>query len=119
MRLPNGERAVVDRRKIQNYILSVTYPQGRNKARVFLSALGLTASDADELRTALLEAATTGEAIPGLTDDFGTRYTIDFEIVRSDKRARIRSAWIVDRRDGVPRMTTCFCLRPARVVAIR
>lgn len=118
MKLPNGERAIVDLRKLQDYVLSPTHRFGRYKARVFLAALGMTAADAEELRSALLDAAINGEAVPGVGDDFGTRYTIDFEIVRSEKRTVVRSAWIVRHLDGIPAMTTCYCVRRARVIRI-
>jgi hypothetical protein len=118
MRLPNGERAIADLTKLRDYVLSPTHPRGR-KARVFLSALGMTAADADELRIYLLEAARAGEAVQGIADEFGNRYTVDFEIARSGKRVRVRSSWIVLNEDGIPRMTTCYCLPPGRVITMR
>ena len=96
--------------KLRDYALSQSHPRGRHKARVFLAALGLTAEDAEELRSALLESARTGDAIPGATDEFGARYTIDFEVVRSAKRARVRGGWIVPIDDGLPRLTSCYVL---------
>ena len=36
MKLPNGERAIVDTRKLLEYCLNSEHPRGRNKARVFL-----------------------------------------------------------------------------------
>jgi len=108
--LPNAERAIVDRVKLRDYALSAGHQRGRHKARVFLAALGLTAADTEELRTALLESARTGDAIPGASDEFGTRYTIDFEMVRSTKRARVRGCWIVLIDDGLPRLTSCYVL---------
>jgi hypothetical protein len=52
---------MVDIVKLRDYALSQSHPRGRHKARVFLAALGLTAADAAELRTALLESARTGD----------------------------------------------------------
>jgi hypothetical protein len=46
MRLPNGDRAIVDVRKIEHYCLSPLHPRGRHKARVFREALDLQQSDA-------------------------------------------------------------------------
>ena len=37
MKLPNGERAIVDCRKLDEYCLNPHHPRGRNKARVFAS----------------------------------------------------------------------------------
>jgi hypothetical protein len=45
-KLPNPDDAVVDIRKLRDYCLNPAHPRGRNKARVFASVLGLTASDA-------------------------------------------------------------------------
>ncbi len=42
MKLPNGERAVVDIIKLQDYCLNPAHPRGQHKARVFAAALGLT-----------------------------------------------------------------------------
>jgi hypothetical protein len=73
VKLPKADRAVVDIVKLRDYALSQSHPRGRHKERVFLAALGLTAADAEELRTALLESARTGEAVLGTSDEFGTR----------------------------------------------
>lgn len=62
-RLPNRHSAVVDVRKLRDYCLSPQHPRGRHKARVFASALGLTAEDAKDLREALVSAAVSGAAI--------------------------------------------------------
>jgi hypothetical protein len=61
VKLPNPHDAVVDVRKLRNYCLSLHHPRGRHKARVFASALGLTAEDAEELREALLSVALSEE----------------------------------------------------------
>jgi len=110
VKLPNAEQAIADIVKLRDYALSTSHPRGRHKARVFLAALGLTAADAEELRTALLESARTGDAVPGASDEFGTRYTIDFEMVRSTKQARVRGSWIIRVDDGLPRLTSCYVL---------
>ena len=110
MKLPNGERALVDLVKLRDYALSEGHPRGRHKARVFLAALGLTAADAGELRAMLLESARIGDAVCGAVDEFGARYTIDFDVVRSARRARIRSCWIILTDDDRPRLTSCYVL---------
>ncbi len=74
MKLPNGERAVVDIEKLVAYCLNFEHQRGKHKARVFQAVLGLTAADADELAGALLAAAREQEATLGETDDYGQRY---------------------------------------------
>ncbi|HEX8663091.1 MAG TPA: hypothetical protein VF744_03565 [Beijerinckiaceae bacterium] len=70
-RMPSGERAVVDLRKLEDYCLSPSHFRGRHKARVFLQALGLDRSGAFWLREALLEAARTSEATEAETTHSG------------------------------------------------
>ena len=108
-KLPNGERAIVDSRKLQAYCLNPQHPRGRNKARVFASA-GIRQTDADELRTALLAAAASAEAQTGIANPYGQRYIIDFELVRENKIVKIRSTWIVRIGEDMPRLTSCYVL---------
>lgn len=77
MKLPNGDRAIVDRRKLRDYCLNMAHPEGLHKARVFRSSLGLTQDDADALADVFLEVARTSIAVPSHTDKFGQRYQGD------------------------------------------
>ena len=52
---------VVDAQKLLEYCLSDSHHRGRNKARVFAS-VGIRQADVEELRTALLAAASEAEA---------------------------------------------------------
>ncbi len=108
MKLPNGGRAIVEIGKLRSYCLDFVHPRGRHKARVFLAALGLSASDAEELRMALIRAAAAEEARIGQSDKHGTRYTLDCRIDRGGKSAVVRSHWIVRQGDDVPRFVTCY-----------
>ena len=109
MKLPNGERAIVDIRKLQAYCLNSQHPRGRNKARVFASA-GIRQADAEELRASLLRAASNAEAQLGLANPYGQRYVVDFDLVRQGRTVRIRSTWIVRIEGDLPRLTSCYVL---------
>ena len=110
MKLPNAETAVVEIDKLRDYCLSFSHVRGRHKARVFQSALGLTATHADELRAALLAAVRAEEATLTEADDYGQRYVVDFTMSRADRTARIRSSWIIRVGENVPRLTSCFVM---------
>jgi hypothetical protein len=109
MKLPNGERAIVDRRKLEEYCLNPHHPRGRNKARVFAST-GIAQTDAEEVREALLAAARSAEAVRGGPSAYGERYIIDFDLVRQAGTVRVRSTWIVRTGEDLPRLTSCFVL---------
>jgi hypothetical protein len=110
MRLPNGERAVVDIAKLHDYCLSLDHPRGRHKARVFAAALGLTADQAKELRDMLLEAARTEEATATDQDEYGQRYIVDCIMNGPSGEAQVRSTWVVRAGEDFPRLTSCYVL---------
>ena len=110
MKLPNANRAVVEIEKLRDYCLSINHPRGRHKARVFATALGITADDAEELRRAILSAVITEEATPTEYDEYGQRYVVDFILTRQERQADIRTAWIVRSGEDNPRLTSCYVL---------
>ena len=71
-KLPNPDRAVVDISKLRDYGLSPYHEDGKHKARVVRSALGLRESDAEWLRDRLLDAAINEEATMAAETRFGT-----------------------------------------------
>lgn len=109
-KLPNPENAVVEMRKLRDYCLSPEHPRGRHKARVFASALGLTAEDSEELRRALLSATRSQEADPTEQDEYGQRYMLDFVMSTEAGSATVRSGWIVRSGEDIPRFTSCWVL---------
>jgi hypothetical protein len=110
MKVPNADSAIVDIRKLTDYCLNYEHPRGRHKARVFQSALGLTAINAAEIRDLLLRKVTSEDCAMGLSDEYGTRYTVDFAYARGGKQAMLRSTWITKAEEDTPRLTSCFVL---------
>jgi hypothetical protein len=110
MKLPNGEAAIVDLRKIREYCLSEEHPRGKHKARLFDMALNMRSADAERLRDALLQAAKLRDASVGVADEYGARYIIDFELEHNGRTANVRSGWIVRSGEDVPRFLTCYVL---------
>ncbi len=100
--------AVVDINKLRNYCLNQNHLKGKHKARVFVSALGITASGAEELQEILLRVAVTNDAIPLEEDAYGQRYRLDFVMIRGELQATVRSGWIVRTGEDFPRLTSCF-----------
>jgi hypothetical protein len=106
-----GELAV-DVAKLRDYVLNDRHPRGRHKARVFQSRLGLTRTDAEWLRNALLEAALRlkSEFQPLQADSYGRRFSLDIPVTTAAGAAIVRSAWIVRAGDDVVRLVTCYVL---------
>ena len=95
---------------LRDYCLNPEHQRGRHKARVFASALGLTADDSQELRQALLAAAFSEEALPAEEDEYGQRYMLDFEMSTEMGSAVVRSGWMVRSGEDFPRFTSCWVL---------
>ena len=110
MKLPHPERAVVEMAKLRDYCLNPRHARGRHKAKVFAVALGITQGNADLLRRALLEAASSTQVTEGDKDDYGQRYVLDCEVVGPAGKATVRSSWIVLTREDFPRLTSCHVL---------
>lgn len=108
--LPHAEKAVVDIRKLRDYCLNPEHDDGKHKARLFLSSLGMTADNAEELRQILLEVVKTREVRLGRQDEFGQRYTLDFPLEWQNRSATLRSGWIIENGSEIPRLTTCYPL---------
>ncbi|WP_396135762.1 DUF6883 domain-containing protein [Chamaesiphon sp. VAR_69_metabat_338] len=108
--LPYAENAVVDIRKLRDYCLNPEHRDGKHKARLFAATLGMTVDNAEELRQILLDIVKNHEVKLGRQDDFGQRYTLDFEISWQNREATLRSGWIIEPGSEIPKMTTCYPL---------
>jgi hypothetical protein len=110
MLIPNSKNAIVDIRKIRDYCLNSEHDEGKHKARLFSSSLGMTADNAEELRQILIEVVQSHEAQLGRKDEFGQRYRLDFKIEWQNRNATLRSGWIIEYDSEIPRLTTCYPL---------
>ena len=110
MKLPNAAQAFVDMAKLRDYSLSPLHKEGRHKARVFASALGLNSSDAAWLGERLEAAAREQDCHLGKQTPHGQRYLIDFTLRRGQKAAQVRSVWNVRPGENTPRLVTCYVL---------
>ncbi|TAN47098.1 MAG: hypothetical protein EPN21_18625 [Methylococcaceae bacterium] len=108
--LPNASSAIIDIAKLRDYCLNPLHPEGRHKARVFATALGIVRKDAEWLRTAILVAIQKAMVIYSENTPFGCRYTVDIELKRENTMVMVRTAWIIRIGEDVPRLVTCFVL---------
>ena len=107
-KLPNAERAEVPLEKLRDYSLNPLHDEGKHKARVFLAAMGFAQADAEELRSLVLDAAQTRDAVPGKLLPHGQMYVLDFPTQGLRGLVTIRTAWIVTRDTDFPRLVTCY-----------
>ncbi len=107
MNLPNGERADLGT-KLEDYTLNPSHRDGRHKARVFASVLGLSPDNAGVLKAALLRAAATSDQFETRGDNgYGEVYVLRFQLTTTAGTATVMSAWIIRHGEDFPRLTTC------------
>jgi hypothetical protein len=110
VKLPNGDRADLGR-KLEDYVLSTQHREGRHKARVFESVLGVSLMNRDLLREAILRAAATSDDVESHGDNgHGMVYSLRFPMRTTKGAATVVTAWIVRRGEDSPRLTTCYIL---------
>lgn len=110
MKLPNGERADLGT-KIEEYVLNPSHWEGRHKARVFESVLGITLSNRNVLRQAILAAAANSDQAEAVGDNgHGIVYLLRFPLVTAHRTAMILTAWIILHGEDFPRLVTCYIL---------
>jgi hypothetical protein len=108
--LPNADRAVIDHRKILEYLLNPSSLKGAHKARVFRTALGYTRINYTDLIEAIREGVVRHEAVLVREDRYGQHFRVEMTIAGPRGSALIATGWIVDRGSDVPRLTTAFVL---------
>lgn len=110
MRLPNPEQAHLGR-KLEEYVLNPKHREGRHKARVFESVLGITLASQEVLRQAILHAASTSDEVEPRGDDgHGSLYVLRFPMRTLKGQAVVLTAGIVRHGEDFPRLTTCHIL---------
>ncbi|MBJ7900235.1 MAG: hypothetical protein GC158_10015 [Cyanobacteria bacterium RI_101] len=108
MKLPNGEFAIIPMEKLTDYCLNPNHSSGKHKARVFASALGITAENADDLRELIIQVAIEGEVIQQDSTEFGRLYKVDWEIPDPQNVIILRTLWEITDNQPNPRLVSAF-----------
>ena len=107
MLLPNAEQAIIERGKLEGYLLSEAHPVGRFKAR-FFAGLGFTAVNWRELESALRSQHLPESATSGPVEAFGQRFTIRAILKGPGGAALVTSVWFVRTGEAVARFVTAY-----------
>jgi hypothetical protein len=108
MLLPNREKAYVPEQKLTGYLLSLTHPIGKSKAR-FYHLYGFTEKNSEFLKHELLEIAREGNVQATEKTTYGTKYIIDDSIRTPQGRMiGIRTIWIIETNEENPRLVTVY-----------
>ena len=107
MKLPNGHQADLGN-KIEDYCLNPNHKEGKHKAILFQSKLGITLENADILKKAIKQAAINETVIIRKTNEYGRHYNMKFPLKTDVGESLILVAWIVRKNEYFPRLTNCY-----------
>jgi hypothetical protein len=94
--------------KLEDYVLNPEHVEGRHKARLFSSRLGITGANAQVLREALLNATAASDAAAAKGHNGFGVYALRTWVQTAVGAATILSAWIVLDGEDFPRLITCY-----------
>lgn len=108
MLLPNGDQAIIEPRKLRDYLLSASHPVGRFKARFFVR-LGFTAERWELFEQALREQHLNQPAESPGSDPFGQSFTISAILKGpTGASASVVSVWFIRAGEDKPRFVTAY-----------
>ncbi len=108
MRLPNAERALVEREKIVDYLLNTAHRHGASKARFFIR-FGFRVEEWERLAGALAEHGQSFEVAKTRETGHGPRFVVVGELkTPSGLRPSVCSVWQLDRGEIAPRLITAY-----------
>ncbi len=108
MRLPNESKAVVERKKIVDYLLNPAHPDNGGKAQ-FFDRLGFRRKEWKILAEALRTLAAKTEVARRMKSSHGQKYVIIGSIQSPvGKSPLVQTVWIVDRGGDTARLVTAY-----------
>jgi len=108
MKIPHAEQALVERKKINEYLLNRKHPDNGAKADFYFQ-LGFSAEEWITFAAALRLLAITCDVTTIVESKHGTKYIVDGDLENPRrKRARVRTVWIIEVRGTIPRLVTSY-----------
>jgi Domain of unknown function (DUF6883) len=106
-KLPNGANALIPMEKLVDYCLNPNHTRGKDKARVFVSVLGITRDSANQLADLIRQAAVHGEVTKEERTIFGRYYRVDW-VIPSRADVVLRTIWEIASGEEIPRLVSAF-----------
>jgi hypothetical protein len=115
MKLPNAEKAVVEREKTADYLLNAAHPDNGGKA-AFFEALGFCRAEPEALAKALHDLARKAEVTQTAASPHGRKYIVIGRIKSPlGKEANVQAIWVIDKGWDVARLVTAYPYRARKV----
>lgn len=108
MKLPNRKNAIIEKRKLTHYLLSLTDGDGKPKAEYFRK-VGFNETNLKDFGHALLVVASNNEVKTIEKSKFGVKYIIE-GLMNSPigKKFMVRTVWSINKGENNPRLVTAY-----------
>jgi len=118
MKLPNRKNAIIEKRKLTHYLLSLTDSQGKSKAK-FFRMIGFNETNIEKFKKSLLQIGKSNEIITikkEIKVDKKTSEQIKIEKYEIDgvikapngRKYRIKTGWAMSANERIPHFVTAF-----------
>jgi hypothetical protein len=108
MKLPNANKAIVQREKIVDYLLNPAHPDNSGKAE-FFETLGFRRKEWETLAAAFLALARQAEVAQSMKSPHGQKYVIVGRVESpGGKSPLVKTIWIVDSGVETARLVTAY-----------
>ncbi len=109
--LRNAGRAIIDERKVRDYLLNPLHARGGHKARMFAAALGCRRVDFRDLIGQIRAGILVGQAERMEPVPYGERFRVDVPVSGPGGSAVVRTLWICRKGEDVPRLTSAYAIK--------
>jgi hypothetical protein len=109
-RLPEVHLAIIEERKVSQYLLAMDHPAGHGKAALS-RRFGFRAAAWQDLRDAWLEHARSTRVVSISESEFGKKYIPEEPLTAPDaRRPRVRAIWFIATGEATPRLVTAYAV---------
>jgi filamentous hemagglutinin len=109
--LRHADHAVIDERKVRDYLLNPLHARGGHKARMFAAALGYRRFDHARLINHIRKDILVHDAVRIDAMPYGERFRVEIPIVGPTGSAMVRTLWIIRTGEDVPRLTSAYPIK--------
>jgi len=107
--IPNHQRAVIPRDKLEGYALNPDHDPGKHKARVFKTALGFEQKDWEVLGQKILAELPFHAVTFKGRQTYGDRYEVTLQITGLNGQTKaVLTAWIIETGSDFPKLITTY-----------
>lgn len=114
MKLPNCKNVIIPPEKLTDYLLSLTHPEGRSKAKFFRIICGFNETNVDLLELAMRKVASSRKIVSSRPseDKSGINYHVNGKITIPNGGVRkIKTVWYMEKEQEKPRFVSAYPLK--------